>query len=137
MPLFTTWYCNYYVIITCLLVCVSISCVFFLQLFVYPRIAVFLGYRRTLMFGLFLFSVMSVLFPLSNRITGPIGDDMTTAMGSGFNSSTNVSDKYDFCGHHLSNESSENLVNENSVARVPARIWLWLTFDLTLWIISR
>lgn len=85
------------------------------------------------MCGLFVFSVMSVLFPLSNQITGPItyDDDLATMEGSGgYNSS-----ELDYCGHNLSVDG--NLVNENSVARIPARVWIWLAFILTVWIISR
>ena len=109
-----------------------------LQLFIYPRIVKRIGYRRSVMLGLFLFSIMTVLFPLSNVITGPIKQDDE---GSGdFNSSTsivNASSELDFCGHNLSADGSENLVNENSVVRVPARVWIWLTFHMAVWVISR
>jgi MFS family permease len=105
-----------------------------LQLFVYPWIAKRIGYRRTLICGLLLFGVMSVLFPFSNRITGPIGDGGDVI---DFNSTTNGSVESDFCGHKLSGDDSDNLVNENSVSRIPVRVWSWLVFNLTLWIISR
>ena len=94
------------------------------------------------MLGLFLFSIMSVLFPLSNQITGPIDDDndLMAMTGSGLNSSEtdNASlSTFDFCGHNLSGNGSQNLVNENSVVRIPAKVWVWLMFNLTFWIISR
>ena len=107
----------------------------------YPRIATLVGYRGSVICGLVLFSVMSVLFPFSNRITGPIGDGSDITESSTFNSSgaeaNNISVEFDFCGHQLSGDSSENLVNENSVARIPVKVWSWLIFNLTLWIISR
>ena len=104
----------------------------------YPRIVKRIGYRRSVMLGLFIFSIMTILFPLSNVITGPITQEYE---GSGdFNSNTsivNTSTGLDFCGHNLTTDGSENLVNENSVIRVPVRVWAWLTFHMTLWVISR
>ena len=110
-----------------------------LQLLVYPRIARRIGYRRTLTVGLLLFGVMSILFPFSNRITGPIGDGNGDIIDPGSSNLSNSSSgiESDFCGHQLSGDGSENLVNENSVSRIPIRVWSWLVFHLTLWIISR
>ena len=110
---------------------------FILQLLIYPRIAKCIGYRGTVTVGLLLFGVMSVLFPFSNRITGPIGDSGDIIKPDNFNLTTNSSIESDFCGHQLSGDGSENLVNENSVNRIPIRVWSWLVFNLTLWIISR
>ncbi len=81
-----------------------------------------------------------MLFPFSNRITGPIGDGSDITESGNFNSSgvaANGSIESDFCGNQLSGDGSENLVNENSVSRIPIRVWSWLVFNLTIWIISR
>ena len=87
------------------------------------------------MSGLFVFGVICLLFPFSNRITGPIGDDIDL-WGSGLNS-TDGDVKMDYCGNKLSGEDADNLVNENSVDRIPVRVWFWLIFVLAFWIISR
>ena len=90
------------------------------------------------MSGLVAFSIVCVLFPFSNWITGPIEDDSDLELfgGSGLNSTGEVI-KFDFCGNKLNGEDSENLVNENSVVRIPVRVWAWLIFVLTAWIIAR
>ena len=84
----------------------------------FPRVAKCLGYRYTFLFGVLLFRTMSLIFPFSNKITGPIDDDseatMDTGSGSGFSLSANVSIELDYCGNVISSENSENLVNENS-----------------------
>ena len=90
--------------------------------------------------GVLLFGTMSLIFPFSNKITGPIDDDSEATMdagsGSGFNLSANVSIELDYCGNVISGENSENLVNENSVKRVPARVWFTLIFIVGTWITS-
>ena len=119
---------------------VALVCFFILQLLLYPWIAKRIGYRGTVIFGLLFFGVMSILFPFSNRITGPIGDGSDITDSGDFNSSsmaTNGSIESDFCGHQLNGDESDNLVNENSVSRIPIRVWSWLVFNLTIWIISR
>ena len=92
---------------------------------------------------------MSLIFPFSNKITGPItptNDDIMSinlqlgsGSGSGVNSSTTVSELVgshlqDFCGN---NETSEVHVNENSVKRVPVKVWLTLMTIVGVWISSR
>ena len=107
----------------------------------FPRIAKCLGYRHTFTLSVLLFGSMSLLFPFSNRITGPIDDDLLTTVdagsGSGFNSSANGSIEMDYCGNVISGESSENLVNEDSVKRIPAKVWFTLMFINGTWITSR
>ena len=91
---------------------------------------------------------MSLLFPFANKITGPIADDddvmsisMDPGSGSGYGlnlSDPNVDDHgriFDFC---VTNMSSEALtVNENSVKRVPVKVWLTLVAIVAVWITSR
>ena len=74
---------------------------------------------------------MSLIFPLSNKITGPI-DDSGLSLGSGINGS--VSTELDYCGNDLNSEGS---VNENSVVRIPAKVWVTLILINGIWIISR
>ena len=103
------------------------------QIFVFPRIAKCLGYRYTFLFGVLLFGATSMIFPLSNKITGPIGDDVLSSLGSA-NGSISTSE-LDYCGNDLNGEDSS--VNENSVVRVPARVWATLILINAVWIISR
>ena len=74
-----------------------------------------------------------MIFPLSNKITGPIGDDGLLSLGSGNGSIS--SSELDYCGNDLNGEDSS--VNENSVVRVPARVWATLILINAVWIISR
>ena len=73
-----------------------------------------------------------MIFPLSNKITGPIGDDDLSSLGSA-NGSLSTSE-LDYCGNDLNGEGS---VNENSVVRVPAKVWGTLILINATWIISR
>ena len=74
-----------------------------------------------------------MIFPLSNKITGPIADDGLSSLGSGNGSIS--SSELDYCGNDLNGEDSS--VNENSVVRVPARVWATLILINAVWIISR
>ena len=112
----------------------------------FPRIAKCLGYRYTFLLGVLLFGLMSVTFPFANRITGPIEDDyvsvMDTESGSGLNSSglssnTSIIDELDYCGNNVSGAASGNLVNENSVKRVPAKVWITLMLIVGVWLTSQ
>ena len=107
----------------------------------FPRIARCLGYRYTYIFGALLFGSMSLIFPLANRITGPIEDSFTSDMdGSGLNSSdlfASVSAELDYCGNNISSAASGNLVNENSVKRVPAKVWITLMLIVGVWLTSQ
>ena len=114
--------------------------------FVVPRIFKCLGYRYTFLLGVLLFGSMSVTFPFANRITGPIEDDFVSTMdagsGSGINSSellsnTSIIDELDYCGNNVSSAASENLVNENSVKRVPAKVWITLMLIVGVWLTSQ
>ena len=89
---------------------------------------------------------MSLLFPFANKITGPIDDDdviSTAAIGSGSGSGFNSSWSYtsvdgeivDFCAKNGS--SAGVSVNENSVKRVPVKVWLTLMTIVGIWITSR
>ena len=113
----------------------------------FPRIAKCLGYRYTFLLGVLLFGSMSVTFPFANQITGPIEDNyvstvMDTGSGSGLNSSqlfSNISiiDELDYCGNNVSGAASGNLVNENSVKRVPAKVWITLMLIVGVWLTSQ
>lgn len=74
-----------------------------------------------------------MIFPLSNRITGPIGDDGLSSLGSANGSIS--SSELDYCGNELNGEDQS--VNENSVMRVPAKVWVTLISINAVWIISR
>ena len=115
--------------------------------FVYPRIAKCLGFRYSFMLSALLFGSMSITFPFANQITGPIEDSFLSAMdtgsGSGLNSSelfsnaTSIIDDLDFCGNNVSSSNAANLVNENSVKRVPAKVWITLMFIVGVWLTSQ
>ena len=90
-----------------------------------------------------LFGAMSLTFPFSNRITGPINDDLTSTTadvgsGSGINSSglttSIISDELDYCGNNVSEGIA---VNEDSIRRVPAKVWITLIIIVGIWITSR
>ena len=119
---------------------------FFSKAFVFPRIAKCLGFRYTFLLGALLFGSMSCTFPFANKITGPIEDNFVSAMdagsGSGLNSSelfsnTTIVDELDFCGDNMSSAASANLVNENSVKRVPAKVWITLILIVGVWLTSQ
>ena len=74
-----------------------------------------------------------MIFPLSNRITGPIGDDDLSSLGSANGSIS--SSELDYCGNELNGEDQS--VNENSVVRVPAKVWVTLISINAVCIISR
>ncbi len=66
--------------------------------------------------------------------------DMDAGSGSGLNSSVlfgNVSAELDYCGNNISSAASENLVNENSVKRVPAKVWITLMIIIGVWLTSQ
>ncbi len=74
-----------------------------------------------------------MIFPLSNKITGPIDDGGLLSMGSGNGSISSI--ELDYCGNDLN--SDEASVNENSVVRIPAKVWVTLILINAIWIISR
>ena len=109
----------------------------------FPRIAKCLGFRYTFLLGVLLFGSMSCTFPFANKITGPIEESaMDAGSGSGLNSSelfsnTSIVDELDFCGDNMSSAASANLVNENSVGRVPAKVWITLILIVGVWLTSQ
>lgn len=122
----------------------------FYQLTLYPYVVKYLGYRKTLQFGISIFVICYMLLPFSNRITGPISssaggpcssnttENMSVFSGSGSgifeNETLNLNGSTDYCG----TEDFDTIgVNENSVARVPIRVWLMLISIMFLLVISR
>ena len=90
-----------------------------------------LGYRHLMRIGLVVFIIGSLLLPWCNTITGPI-DLVVISSGSGSGEwNTNISS--DFCGR-LDSESS---VNENSIVRLPAKVWAIVLLSLLMTILSR
>ena len=77
--------------------------------------------------GLVIFIIGSLLLPWCNTITDPI-DPLVISSGSG--SGDNISS--DFCGR-LDSESS---VNENSIVRLPAKVWAIVLLSLLMMILS-
>jgi MFS family permease len=120
------------------------------QLLVYPHIARYLGYRKTLQFGILVFIVCYMLLPFSNRITGPIEPQDPLCLNATSNSSSSI-----FSGSGSGSGSGvfENAtdtnstayceiddvigVNENSIKRVPISVWLILLAVMCLLVISR
>ena len=90
-----------------------------------------LGYRRLMRISMIVFVAGSLLLPWCNTITGPI-DLVVISSGSGSGEwNTNISS--DFCGG-LDSESS---VNENSIVRLPAKVWAIVLLYLLMNILSR
>jgi MFS family permease len=118
----------------------------FWQLLVYPRLVELLGYRRTFQFGVFACVACFMILPFSNRITGPIGDAAyNLCSGSQTNSTSASSSVYSGSGSggFAANSTGfcrvdyETNVNENSVLRIPARVWAMLLTVMALLVISR
>lgn len=106
----------------------------------------YLGYRRTLQFGISMFVVCYMLLPFSNRITGPISSsaggpcssnttgNVSIFSGSGSGIFENETLNLNYCG----TEDFDTIgVNENSVRRVPIRVWLMLISLMVLLVIAR
>ena len=101
----------------------------------YPRLAKLFGYRHFYRIGLTLLIVSIILFPWSNAITGPISDDpsisgsgMVPGSGDG-NSTSNLS----YCG----DTTDTSTVNENSIARLPAKVFAVMLIILATYYLSR
>lgn len=122
------------------------------QLLVYPQIAKYLGYRKTLQLGITIFIVCYMLLPFSNRITGsvdtspdgPCGNntsaDSLPGSGSGsgiFNNTTVDLNATDANSTQYCTVDYEIGVNDNSITRVPLRVWSLLLFVMTLLVMSR
>ena len=81
--------------------------------------------------SLVVFVAGGLLLPWCNTITGPI-DPLVISSGTGSGEwITNISS--DFCGR-LDSESS---VNENSIIRLPAKVWVIVLLYLSMNILSR
>lgn len=113
------------------------SCV---QFFVFPRIAKCIGYRHTYKLGCTLFALSCILFPLSNRISGPVsyldegsGSGSGSASASGMVMVNSSVVGIDFCGV----PSSDASVNADSVSRVPGRVWVVIMIITMLNVFSR
>ena len=87
-----------------------------------------------------------MILPFSNRITGPIGDAADNpCSGSQTNSTSASSSVYSGSGSggFAANSTGfcrvdyEKNVNENSVLRIPARVWAMLLTVMALLVISR
>jgi hypothetical protein len=108
------------------------------QPLIYPRIARILGYRHFLRISFIVFACGCILTPWSNSITGPIDDDVGgvyNSSGSGLGSGISdvVNGTGDFCGRSY-NETS---VNENSIVRIPFKVWAIVLVSLSLVIFGR
>ena len=83
-----------------------------------------------------IFACGSILLPWSNAISGPIGNSETgghNETGSGMNPMFNDSSYYDYCGR----APEESSINENSISRIPAKVWAVMLLALLAMIISR
>ena len=105
----------------------------------FPLIVKCLGYRWTFRFGLVLHVVVCVVLPFSNRITGPIPEvsllnATLSSCGSGSGVGFQNITSYDYCGNDL---SSEVAVNENSVKRIPIKVWVVVAIILSVMVLSR
>lgn len=79
-----------------------------------------------------------LLLPWSNTITGPIQEEevMAGESGSGNESGSGVSLNEtitDYCGR----SADESSINENSVKRIPAKVWAILLLSLLSMILAR
>ena len=104
----------------------------------FPRIAKCIGYRHTYKLGCALFALSCILFPLSNRISGPVS---LVEPGSGSGSGSGVitllhnlsTVEVDFCGASL----LDTPINEDAVSRVPGRVWVVIMSIAILNVFSR
>ncbi len=117
----------------------------------YPYIPKYFGYRKTFQVTVIVFAVAIALFPLLNRITGPIPggsgtsdnakSDLWSGSGSGggsgfwFENETDVANTtLDYCG----NNATEDLtVHSDSIRRIPFYIWIALVLFMGTIILSR
>lgn len=102
------------------------------QPIVFPRTVKLLGYRNLLRASLVVFACSCILLPWSNRITGPI-DTISNDTGSGMDPMMNDSSNYDYCGR----SPEEASVNEDSISRLPAKVWAVVLLALLAMIVSR
>lgn len=118
----------------------------YIQLAIYPPVAKCSGYRGSFLIALIALAAGCVFLPFSNTITGPIPAAMNasdTGLGSGDMNYNNASHYYNNVTI-LANGTSfcegfqkTDLVNENSVKRVPLSVWVTLIFGFGLIVLSR
>ena len=116
--------------------CISVIFKLYFQPIVFPRTAKLLGYRNVLRVSVIIFACGCILLPWSNTITGPIENGETgrhNETGNGMNSMFNDSSYYDYCGR----TPEESSINENSVIRIPAKVWAVVLLALLAQIIAR
>ena len=121
--------------------------VYFIQLVIYPPVAKCCGYRGSFQIALIALAAGSVFLPFSNSITGPVPtvkNISDTALGSGdfMNHSAplynnNVTFEANGTSSFCEGFQKTDLVNDNSVKRVPLYIWVTLIFGFGLIVISR
>ena len=113
----------------------------FFQLFLFPLVTKWAGFRNTFRLGVVTFGLMAFLFPFSNQITGPIVPRKSSVYdngtsGSGMNLFEEETDN--FCNYtQIVNSSFDSSVNANSVSRVPFQTWFVLISIVTVAIIGR
>ena len=97
----------------------------------YPSLVKLTGYRHLTRIALVLFATSSLLFPWSNRITGPIDELPLNITGSASGSGAAIDLGY--CGYSTLNES----VNQNSIQRIPVLVWIVLLLSIVPMLIGR
>ena len=103
----------------------------------YPRLAKLFGYRHFYHISLVLVIVSVVVLPWSNAITGPISSTSTTndtdMSGSGMILGSGDGNITDYCG----GVTDTDTVNENSIARLPAKVFAVMLIILLIYYLSR
>ena len=127
--------CNVYACV------ISISLfLIFLQLFLFPLVTKWAGFRNTFRLGIVTFGLMAFLLPFSNRITGLIVPSNSSVYDNSMYSGRNLFEEETehFCNYtQIVNSSFDSSVNVNSVLRVPFQIWFVLISIVTVATIGR
>ena len=124
-----------------------------MQLLVYPHVAKRLGYRRTLQLGIAISTACTIVLPFSSRIAGPLsgsangpcnnGSSPTVFSGSGsggsgiFDTATLDLNATDANSTQYCQIDYVIGVNDNSIARLPFRVWIVLLSVMILLVVSR
>lgn len=101
---------------------------------VYPQVVKVLKYRFTFIFGLILFAVGIFILPFSNQISGPISVQESNSSSTG-KEMLNIS--VPFCGSDSVEDFNSTDVIENSISRVPARVWAVIIFITITQVLGR
>ena len=103
-----------------------------------------LGYRKTLQFGVIIFIICCIVLPFSNRITGPItsaeaANDTSNFSGSGSGNITLDLNTTDLNSTLYCGDDQEDLigVNPDSIKRVPIQVWAVLITVMVLIVVGR